>query len=166
MRPSLWSILVFGAPLLGCDQVLGLEDLKDRPGEPTPLPTAGWVASAFTSLSMHDPSLAIDGAPTTRWTSGIPQAADQWFEVDMRQPHTFREIAVDAGNATDYMRGYQIFASMDGTTWGTFISSGTGAAQVVTADFAPVSARYIRIVLTANVPTTRWWSIAELSVLD
>jgi F5/8 type C domain len=158
------------ASLLGCSVVLGLGDLKDRPGAPTPLATAGWVASAFASFSSsnNDPSLAIDGVPTTRWTSGVTQAAGQWFEVDMAQPQTFREITVDSGakDARDYMHGYQIVVSMDGTTWGSPIASGIGAAQVVTADFAPVSARYIRLVLTAQAVSIEWWSIAELHVLD
>jgi beta-glucosidase len=104
----------------------------------------------------------------TRWTSGVPQAAGQWFELDMGKPQTFREITVDSGarDPNDYMYGYQIVVSMDGMTWGSPIASGIGTATVVTADFAPVTARYIQIVLTRYAVNINWWSIAELEVLD
>jgi beta-glucosidase len=167
---SLWSALVFGVPLLGCSLALGLGDLKDRPAAPAPLPTAGWVATAFASFNppQNDPSLAIDGHPTTRWTSGVPQAAGQWFELDMGKSQTFREITVDSGarDAKDFMHGYQIVVSMDGTTWGSPIASGVGTATLVTVDFPPVTARYIQIVLTANDVNINWWSIAEFNVLE
>jgi hypothetical protein len=137
-------------------------------GPPTPLSRAGWVATAFMSLGTNPPSYVLDGSGTTRWTAGVSQAATQWFEVDMTATHTFREIALDAGTqwTADYMRGYQVFVSSDGSTWGSPIATGVGASQVVTIDFAPVSARYIRVVLTAASPTTKWWSVAEWNVLD
>jgi hypothetical protein len=137
-------------------------------GPPVTLPRAGWVATASASLPTNPPAAAIDGVGTTRWTPGASQAAGQWFEVDMTVVQPFREITLDAGAswAADYVRGYQVVVSNDGASWSSPVATGVGASPAVTIDFATVSARYVRVVLTAASPTTHWWSIAELNVLN
>jgi beta-glucosidase len=137
-------------------------------GPPSALPRTGWVASASMSLATNPPAAAIDGVAATRWTPGASQAAGQWFEVDMGTAQALREITIDAGAswAADYLRGYQVIVSSDGSSWSSPVATGIGASPVVTIAFAPTFARYVRVVLTAASPTTRWWSIAEFNVLN
>jgi hypothetical protein len=128
------------------------------------LPRTGWVASASAS-SGDVPANAIDGNAATRWSSGTAQVNGQWFQVDMLTPQTFSAVSMDsAANNGDYAHGYQVFVSNDGATWGTAVATGTGTTQVVSASFAPQTARYVRVVQTSNTPAN-WWSIAEFNAL-
>jgi hypothetical protein len=125
---------------------------------------SGWTASA--SLPNDLPSDALDGNTTALWSSGQPQANGQWYLVDMGSPHSFSKITLDTGsnNNGDYPRGYQVFVSNDGSNWGNAIVSGNGTEQLVTISFAAQSARFIKVVLTANA--SNWWSIYQFNVYD
>ncbi|HXI55623.1 MAG TPA: discoidin domain-containing protein, partial [Polyangia bacterium] len=128
----------------------------------TALSRTGWTASA--SSSNGAPGNALDGNATTRWSTGAAQANGQFFIVDMKVAQTFSRVTLDAGTSTgDYPRGYQLFVSNDGTNWGAVVASGTGAAQMVTIDFAWQTARFLRVVQTGSAGN--WWSIHELNVL-
>jgi hypothetical protein len=130
---------------------------------PSVLPKAGWIVSASIDQSGEVPARAVDGNINTRWSTGVAQAAGQWFQVDMRTSETFSQISLDAGSSTgDYPRGYQVFASDDPANWGLPIASGAGSSQVVLIAFAPRTARYIRIVQTGSA--FNWWSIHEFNV--
>ena len=77
--------------------------------------------------------------------------------------HSFSSITLDTGSSRgDYPRGYQVFVSTDGSNWGNTIASGNGSGQLVTISFATQSARFIKVVLTANF--NKWWSIQEFNV--
>ncbi len=126
------------------------------------LSRSGWVATASTG---GDTASAIDGSSATRWTSGTPEVAGQWFQVDMLAPQTFDQITLDsAGSTNDYPRGYQVFVSSDGASFGSAIASGTGSSALVTIPFAAQTARYVKIVQTGAA--SYWWSIAELNVYN
>jgi hypothetical protein len=128
-----------------------------------PLSRAGWIATASSSAIGNAPDKAIDSNAGTRWTSGVPQASGQWFQVDMLTPQTFVQLTLDAtGSNSDYVRKYSVYVSNDGATWGAAIASGTGTTAVTTIGFAAQTARYLRVVQTGN--STNWWSIYELSV--
>src|SRR5688572_10074344 len=128
-----------------------------------PLDRTGWTATASSSASGNPPSAALDASLSSRWSTGVGMSNGNWFRVDMGASRTFSRIDLDAGASTgDYPRGYQIFASADGATWGTAIATGTGAGQVVTATFAARTARYLRIVQTGS--SGSWWSIHDLRV--
>jgi hypothetical protein len=66
------------------------------------------------------------------------------------------------GSNGDYPRGYQLYTSLDGKSFGAPVASGAASAQSVTIVFAPVNARWLQIVQTGSAPN--WWSIGELSV--
>jgi hypothetical protein len=127
----------------------------------TPLPRAGWVASATVSSATDVPSHALDGSTTTRFTTGKAQAAGQTFQLDMQATQTFTQVALNAGNTTDFPVGYQVFTSSDGATWGNAVASGGGAGQLTVIPLPQQTARYLKIVLTAT--GTKWWSIAEIN---
>jgi len=123
---------------------------------------SGWIASA--SSSNQVPSNAIDGDPVSRWSTQQAQTAGNWFLVDMGSIQHFSGITLDNGHsyANDYPQGYQVFVSVDGSNWGNAIASGNGGQSLVTISFATQSARFIKVMLTANA--SNWWSIAEFNV--
>ena len=126
---------------------------------PIPLVRTGWVATA--SLQGDVPANAIDGKLNTRWTTGTARAANQWFEVDMGSAQTFSELVLDANGSTDYLGGYQVFVSNDGTNWGTPVAQGTATDPKTVITFAAQTARYFKVVTTDA--GTHWWSIYELN---
>src|SRR5882672_8672853 len=92
---------------------LALGTLVAREGAAqTPLPRAGWVASASSSSGSDRPSHAIDGSSGSRWSTGTGQSAGQWFSLDMITSQTFSQITIDpAGSTNDYTKSYQVFVS-------------------------------------------------------
>ncbi|HZR43064.1 MAG TPA: discoidin domain-containing protein [Ktedonobacteraceae bacterium] len=127
---------------------------------PTPLDRTGWSATASASNTGEPPSNALDGVFSTRWSSGQPQSVGMSFQVNMGKTQSVRSIALDCGpSGGDYPRGYQVFVSSDGSTWGSAIASGQGTSGYTLISFVPQSTRYIKVVLTAN--SGSWWSIDE-----
>lgn len=82
--------------------------------------------------------------------------------VDMGAVRTVNEIVMDSGpSAGDYARGYQVFLSTDGTTWGNAVASGAPGASPVSARFVSTPARFVKVVQTSTAAS--WWSIAEFT---
>jgi F5/8 type C domain len=80
------------------------------------LPRTGWKLSA--SSDANNLAKAIDGDPLSRWATRTPQAAGQFFQVDMGKLNSFDRILLDpANNPDDYPRSYQVLVSKDGSTW-------------------------------------------------
>ena len=63
----------------------------------------------------------------------------------------------------DYARGYQVFVSNDGATWGTAVATGTGTTQTISVTFALQTKRYVRVVQTSTTPAS-WWSIYDFNL--
>jgi glucosylceramidase len=127
---------------------------------PQPLDRTGWSATASVSNNGEPPSNALDGNFNTRWSTGQPQSPGLWFQVDMAKVQSFSSIALDCGfSGGDYPRGYQVYVSNDGSTWGGPIASGQGSSGYTVITFSQQSARYVKVVLTAS--TGSWWSIDE-----
>ena len=127
----------------------------------TALDRTGWTAT--TTPVNGTPEAMFDGNMTTRWTSGTNMSAGQSIIVDMKATKSFKKLVMDStGNNSDYARGYEIYVSSNGTSWGSAVASGTGSGPVVTANFSVQNARYIKIVQTGSA--TNWWSIRELNV--
>ncbi len=125
-----------------------------------PLDRTGWSATASVSNTGEPPSNALDGVFATRWSTGQPQSPGTTFQVDMGKTQSFSSVALDGGaSGGDYPRGYQVFVSQDGTTWGNAIATGQGSGDYTVISFPQQSARYVKVVLTAS--SGSWWSIAE-----
>lgn len=133
----------------------------------TALEETGWTATAAGQL----PQSAIDGNGDVRWQLGTGQAPGQFFQVDMGAPQTFTSLSVTAQAASEYPRGFEVYTSQDGQAWGKPIAKGEGAQAgpdnarvgIAAAMFPPVTARYLKIVLTAAAPKDHW-SISSLKV--
>jgi hypothetical protein len=125
----------------------------------------GWTASAGSTLPGTSAASALDGNTATRWNSGASQAPGQWFQVDMGAARTVRQLVLAAaGSPTDYPRGYAVYASNSPTDWSAPpIVTGTGTGTTTTIGLnVPITARYVRIVLTTAFPSASW-SIHELN---
>lgn len=141
---SLYEFNVYGAP----------------GANPQPLGRSGWSATASVSNVGEPPSNALDDTFGTRWSTGQPQSPGISFQVDMANVQSFSSIALDCGaSGGDYPRGYQVFVSNDGSTWGNAIASGQGSSGYTVIPFTKQSARYIKVVLTAS--SGSWWSMDE-----
>jgi glucosylceramidase len=104
---------------------------------------------------------AVDDDATTRWSTGTGQQPGQYLQVDLGHTDQVARIVLDTGASTgDYPRGYALYVSQDGQTWGTPVTSGVGSGQLTTIDVPQLSARYLRIASTASSPN--WWSVADL----
>jgi hypothetical protein len=131
---------------------------------PGSLDRLGWVATASSSASGNPPANAIDGDLSTRWSTGQQQTSGQWFQLDMAGVNTVSGIVLAAtGSPGDYPRAYHVYLSLDGVNWGSPVATGTGSSAVTTIQFAPQTARFIRVIQTGSV-SGLWWSIHEVNV--
>jgi hypothetical protein len=65
--------------------------------------------SGYASVHNESSYAAVDGDPSTRWGSGIPQYSGMSFEVQLKDPQVIRAFEYDLGQwATDYPRGLRI----------------------------------------------------------
>ena len=128
----------------------------------TVLPRTGWSASASSTAGGDVPANILDGNAGSRWSSGTPMAAGQSLTVDTGAMRPLARITMDSGGSTnDYARGYQVFLSPDGVSWGSPVASGNGTSALVTADFPAQNARYVKVVQTGTA--TSWWSVTEFN---
>lgn len=99
----------------------------------------------------------------TRWTSGKEQAGGEWIQLDLGEAQTVGRIVMDsAHHREDYARGYEVYVSSDGKTWGDPVAAGKGTSAVVEAAFPLQTVRYIQIKQTGN--GAKWWSITNLTL--
>jgi len=111
---------------------------------------------------------ALDGNPTTRWTTGRTMKPGDQVTLDMAASQTVNKLVIDITKSpTDYPRGYKLESSTDGETW-TQIASATedqtvaqDQAGLLTIPFPALTARYLRI--TNEGSDGPWWSIGEIS---
>lgn len=93
--------------------------------------------------------LALDGTPTTLWTSSKPKP---WLGLDFGSPHRINRYVIrhagDSGaDASQNTRDYAVQASLDGKSWKTIDVCKGNKANVSDVDFEPVSARYFKILI-------------------
>jgi hypothetical protein len=128
------------------------------------LDRTGWSASASVSGSDMPAIHVLDGSNSTRWSTGVAQAANQVFQVDMGSIRSFSQIVLNAGLATyDYPRGYLLEVSTDNANW-SLVANGAASTTISTLPFPRQFARYLRITQTGSA--TAAWSIYELNVYD
>jgi mono/diheme cytochrome c family protein/glucose/arabinose dehydrogenase len=169
-RASMWTVEEIEAAL---------------PVDLQPQPT--WKVTAS-----HNAASAPSGLTLRGWTSGEPQQAGMWFQVELPEPVRLTEVQFDAagggplgsagrgggrggrGGAAapepagppptpGYPRAYQVQVSLDGNTWSAPVITGRGTPLTV-ASFAPVSARFVRITQTASEAGAPPWVVQNLRV--
>ena len=65
-----------------------------------------------------------------------------------------------------FPRGFQVQLSMDGAKWSAPVAEGTGKGARTVIAFAPVDAKFIRIIETDAVAGAPPWSIMNLRVFE
>ncbi len=107
--------------------------------------------------------LAVDGNPETKWSTRRSMKSGVWFTLDMGVNRLVKGLTLDAGNGTDYPRGYVVYASPDGRKWGSPLADGNARGNPVKITLAtPKRTRYLKIVQTGSARNR--WSIGELTV--
>ena len=108
---------------------------------------------------------AIDGNLDTRWDTAQTMRPGQWFVIDLGAERVVTSLTLDTRNSSnDYPRGYEVYVSFDGGSWGRPLVTGKGTKPVTTIEFdQPVRARFIKIAQTGS-SDSYYWSIHELAV--
>ena len=109
------------------------------------------------------------------WTTGVPQQAGMWLQVELPSPVMLTEIQFTASTVSGgrgaapvwtFPRAYQVQVSTDGNTWSQPVAEGQGAPGTMTISFAPVTAKMIRITQTGNAADGPPWSIRLLRLYE
>ncbi len=136
-------------------------------GHPTPQPNAeggyNYTASAAGAITFLG------------WTTGVPQQAGMWLQVELPSLVRLTEIqftssTVGGGRGSPavgtFPRAYQVQVSSDGNAWSQPVAEGQGSPGTMTISFAPVSARFVKITQTASVADAPAWSIRLLRLYE
>ena len=123
-----------------------------------------WKATALRSANADQPDKVHDGDNTTRYSSGSPQAGDEWLEIDFGEVVTINEITMHTNN-NDYFRHYQLRLSNKSQDFAAAIlKEADGMTGTITVPLAQARAgQYLTIRQTGMVSPT-WWSLYEVSV--
>jgi mono/diheme cytochrome c family protein len=133
-------------------------------------PDASWKLTAS-----HNTETAADALSYSRWTSGVPQQAGMWLQVEMPAPAILTEIQFESAQtggarggpppAIQFPRAYRVDVSGDGTTWSR-VAEGKGTGRITTITFAPVGAKFVRITQTDAAANAPVWSVERLRVFE
>lgn len=109
--------------LMGASLAVQVPAAQAIPGEPTNLALSSAASASSVELDRADfqPSMAIDGDPNTRFSSGYQDNA--WFQVHLQAPSVVDHVVISWPNAC--ARAYKLQVSTDGTSW-TNAASYTG----------------------------------------
>jgi mono/diheme cytochrome c family protein/glucose/arabinose dehydrogenase len=109
------------------------------------------------------------------WTTGVPQQAGMWFQIELPAAMTLTEIQFTsslaggrggAAPAWTFPRAYEVQVSSDGTTWSAPIAEGEGVPGTTVIRFAPANAKFVRITQTAKVSDAPAWSMRLLRLYE
>ncbi|TWD81629.1 acyl-homoserine lactone acylase PvdQ [Kribbella amoyensis] len=119
------------------------------------------TASSYESglLGSYPPAKAVDGDPKTRWASAWSDP--QWLKVDLGAEKTIGRAVLQWESA--YARQYRVEVSRDNVNWQQVFARSNGDGGQEVARFAPVQARYVRVVGTQRA-TSYGYSLHEFQV--
>lgn len=121
-----------------------------------------WTLSASSNAAQLNN--AIDNSISTRWDSATPQSPGQYIQIDFGQQETIDAIELsNEGSDQDYFRGYAVYTSNNGNFEGNPIATGEGSGDTTSINFAPTTARYLRIEQTGT-DDFFWLSIHDIQV--
>lgn len=99
--------------------------------------------------------LALDDNLSTMWHTAWAgcNRADTWISIDMgavQKVAMLKYVPRQGGGTNGLIIAYEIYVSDDGENWETPVAAGTWAndKEVKYAEFAPVNARYVKLVAT------------------
>jgi len=99
-----------------------------------------------------------------------------WLQIELPASVTLTEIQFTSSTigggrggpppVSTYPRGYRVQLSLDGQTWSDPVAEGAGTPGVTVIPFAPVTARFVRIMQTTSVPDAPPWSMRLLRLYE
>jgi mono/diheme cytochrome c family protein/glucose/arabinose dehydrogenase len=145
------------------------------------LPVLLQTLPSWRATASHNSADAPRGLNTQGWSSGEPQAAGMWFQVELPEPTMIAEVQWQSAGAgrgggggrggrgaagpppPPLVRAYQLQTSLDGQTWSQPVASGDIETMTMAA-FNPVRTRFIRITQTATSQNPAPWSVINLRI--
>jgi hypothetical protein len=123
-----------------------------------------WKATALRAAAGDPPERAIDGDDATRFSTGAPQAGDEWLQIDFGASITLNEVTLQTSN-NDYFRHYQLRVSGKSEDFAAqVLKEADGATGAITVTLPQThKGQYLTIRQTGKVTPT-WWSLFEVSV--
>jgi hypothetical protein len=125
--------------------------------------------------------LAIDGRLETRWSTGRPQAAGDWYRLDLTEPRRLGGLRLWTENPLDAPRELGVEGLVDGVSWQPldarirherrFRWVGIGAlpagngTEAVDVTFAPARLTGLKLTLRRGDPVFDW-SIHDLTAFE
>jgi mono/diheme cytochrome c family protein/glucose/arabinose dehydrogenase len=153
------------------------------------LPRLVVIDQSWKLTASHNSATAPNALTIQPWSSGQPQQAGMWLQVELPQPVALTQIqfespgvAADTGPAVlgaptrsvfggpasppGFPRAYQVQVSMDGSNWGSPIAQGQGTGANSDITFAPVQAKFVRITQTGSGDGVPPWSVRRLRLFE
>lgn len=131
------------------------------------------LVSVDSQHSGNEARLAFDGNLNTYWHTewqGTEPSHPHTIVIDMVSTYRITGVTYQArqdGSENGMIKGYEIYLSTDGKTWGTAAATGefkkTTALQVATLA-KTTTARYLKLVATSEVNDKAWTSAAEIGI--
>lgn len=106
------------------------------------------------------PAAAFDGSDNTRWSSGIPQAAGQWFSVSLSSPAVLKSLRLTSPIPNQLDLPNTLTLELDGHV--IDFSTSTTVTGVLELQFPATLTSSFRFTLQQASPTAAWWSMNEL----
>ncbi len=103
--------------------------------------SGAWTASASSQEAQFSAAMAVDGSPTSRWSSEFKD--DQWWMVDFGKDEWLGNIVIRWEDA--YAKSYRILVSTNSTDWFEVYSQESGVGGTDIIDFVPQWARQVKI---------------------
>lgn len=110
----------------------------------------------------------------TEWQAQSPPFPHE-IQLDLGQVHAVNGVSLlsRSGAASGKVKEYELYLSMDGSTWGTPQSTGQlnyadpdAGAQRGTVHFGAVNAQYVRMVMLSNYEGSAYAMVAEFDVSE
>jgi mono/diheme cytochrome c family protein/glucose/arabinose dehydrogenase len=144
-------------------------------------PQPAWKATAS-----HNPAGAGNALGNGAWTSGQPQQAGMWFQIELPAAVPIVEIQFasppafggrgagargggqgpGAGAPSGTPIAYAVQISMDGSTWSAPVAEGEGSGRRTVIAFKPVEARFVRITQTSTAANAPPWVVQRLRLYE
>jgi mono/diheme cytochrome c family protein/glucose/arabinose dehydrogenase len=135
------------------------------------IPDERWKVTASHASASGPSAFSLSG-----WSSGVPQQAGMWFQVELPAPVTLRELQFlspqQGGGrngpppAQTYPRAYRVDMSEDGTNWMEGVAAGGAMSSSTTIVVRPTGARFVRITLTSDAPDAPSWTMQRMRLLQ
>ncbi len=144
---------------------------------PAPPDKALWrrwfVDSEELAAGNHPATAAFDADPATYWRSEFSvynATHPHELQLNLGGLYTltgFRYLPPQDGSTAGRINGFALYTSLDGTTWGSPVATGTlaNSAAEQSVAFAPTVAQYVRLVSQSGHNADRSAAIAELTLL-